>query len=257
MNDSNHAVSRDTVDHVFAGLRDIEAPTGMDQRILAAMHQRAAANTSPARSSILATPLFWLAATAAAIVAVTLWWSTPSHQNHRLATHTQSPTTLSTAQKAGAPFMAQSSMSGTICQNSKDGCAIHDAKRRGSDHSSEARTEVEEPASTPETTQLAPLPDTLATSHPAPPLPLTEQEQLLLRIVHKGDPIELASLNNDFRDRQPVRDAEDFQRFFKPPAAPHPAEAQPTTGDQLAQQNQPNIEAQPAPDPEPNDIPQQ
>jgi len=76
MNDSNHAVSRDTVDHVFAGLRDIEAPTGMDQRILAAMHQRAAANTSPARSSILATPLFWLAATAAAM-AVTSTASTP------------------------------------------------------------------------------------------------------------------------------------------------------------------------------------
>jgi hypothetical protein len=238
----------DTVDRVLACLRDIEAPAGMDRRILAALHERAETNTSTERSSITS-PLLWLAATAATIVAVTLWWRTPSHPTPDLAIHTQTTTTLSTAQKAADPSMARSEI---ICQSNKAGCPIHDAKRHGWDHSSEARTAAQEPAPL-----ATPLPDTVAASHPAPPLPLTQQEQLLLRIVHKGDPIELASLNNDFRDRQPLRDAEDFQRFFKPPAAPHPAEAQPTAADQSAQQTQPNIEAQPAPEPPANDIPQQ
>jgi len=252
----NHANCNDTVDRVLAGLRDIEAPAGMDRRILAALHQRAETNTSAVRSSITS-PLLWVAATAAAIVAITLWWSTPSHTTPNLAIHTQTTTTLSTAQKAAAPSMARSEI---ICQSNKAGCPIHDAKRHEWDHSSEARSAVTEPPTTPE---AAPLPDTLAASHPAPPLPLTEQEQLLLRILHKGDPIELASINNDFRDQQPIRDAEDFQRFFKPPDAPHPTEAQPTVGDQPAQQNQPNLEAQPnaetqpTPELEPNDIPKQ
>jgi hypothetical protein len=265
MNDSNHAANHDTVNYdtvtrVLACLRDVEAPAGLDQRILAAMHQRVEANTIPSRSSILTTPLFWLAATATAIVAVTLWWSTSSRQTHNLATHTQTTTIPSSTQKAGAPFIAQNNMSEIPCQSAKGGCPIHDAKRHGWGHSSEAQTAVEASTTTP---QATPLPDTLAASHPAPPLPLTEQEQLLLRIVHKGDPIELASLSNDFRNSQPIRDAEDFQRFFKPPASPHPTETQPTTGDQPAQQNQPdlegqpNTEAQPAPEPSPNDIPQQ
>jgi len=35
-------------------------------------------------------------------------------------------------------------------------------------------------------------------NHPAPPMPLTEQEKLLLRIAHKGDPEELAMLNPEY-----------------------------------------------------------
>jgi hypothetical protein len=246
----NNSDSNDSVERVLAGLRDIETPTGMDRRILAAMHQRAAANNNPARSSITS-PLLWLAATAAVIVAVTLWWRTPSHPTPNLAIHGQT-TTLSTAQKAVAPSVARNETTGTICQSSKAGCPIYEAKRNEWDHSSEARTAAQELA--PQTT---PLPDTVAASHPAPSLPLTQQEQQLLRIVHKGDPIELASLNNDFRDRQPLRDAEDFHRFFKPSAPPQPTETQSTTGDQPAPQNEPDAEAQPAPESAPNDIPQQ
>jgi hypothetical protein len=71
-----------------------------------------------------------------------------------------------------------------------------------------------------------------AASHPAPPMPLTEQERLLLRIAHRGDPVELAMLDPVLRD---VRDAEeqaDFQRFFGPerteqPTAEPPKEGQP------------------------------
>ena len=34
-------------------------------------------------------------------------------------------------------------------------------------------------------------------SFPAPPLPLTEQERLLLRLAHRGDPENMAILNPD------------------------------------------------------------
>jgi hypothetical protein len=79
----------------------------------------------------------------------------------------------------------------------------------------------------------------LAASHPAPPMPLTEQERLLLRIAHRGDPVELAMLDPLRRAARDVEEQTEFQRFFKPrtieqptieqPAVGQPATSQPTT----------------------------
>jgi len=55
-----------------------------------------------------------------------------------------------------------------------------------------------------------------AASHPAPPMPLTEQERLLLRIAHRGDPVELAMLNHEIRAKQEEEEKAEFQRFFEP-----------------------------------------
>ena len=79
----------------------------------------------------------------------------------------------------------------------------------------------------------------LAASRPAPPMPLTEQERLLLRIAHRGDPVELAMLDPMRRAARDVEEQTEFQRFFKPrtveqtpteqPATGQPATSQPTT----------------------------
>src|SRR5260370_20369978 len=53
-----------------------------------------------------------------------------------------------------------------------------------------------------------------APSRPAPPMPLTEQERLLLRLVHKDDPVELAMLDSKVRELQDREDKAEFQRFF-------------------------------------------
>jgi hypothetical protein len=45
-------------------------------------------------------------------------------------------------------------------------------------------------------------------------MPLTEQERLLLRLVHKDDPVELAMLDSKVRDLQELEDKAEFQRFF-------------------------------------------
>jgi hypothetical protein len=58
-------------------------------------------------------------------------------------------------------------------------------------------------------------------SFPAPEAPLTEQERLLLRMVH-GDPVEVAMLNPQELAREEAAEAEEFQRFFPPkPPAPN------------------------------------
>ena len=57
--------------------------------------------------------------------------------------------------------------------------------------------------------------ETQATSFPAPPLPLTEQEKLLLRLAHRRDPENMAILNPDLRAAQTAKATEQFQQFFE------------------------------------------
>ena len=55
-------------------------------------------------------------------------------------------------------------------------------------------------------------------SFPAPPAPLTEQEKLLLKIAHSGDPVELAALNPEIAEGLEDKSRSEVQKFFyKPP----------------------------------------
>ena len=53
-----------------------------------------------------------------------------------------------------------------------------------------------------------------ATSHPAPALPLTKEEKLLLRVAHIGGPKEFAILNPATRAKQEEEADVEFQQFF-------------------------------------------
>jgi len=44
---------------------------------------------------------------------------------------------------------------------------------------------------------------------------LTEQEKLLLRLAHRGDPENMAILNPDVRAAQTAKATEQFQQFFE------------------------------------------
>jgi hypothetical protein len=68
-----------------------------------------------------------------------------------------------------------------------------------------------------------------AANHPAPPMPLTEQERLLLRVVHQGDPVELAMLDPVQRAARNAEEQTEFQRFFGAAPIGQPATGQSTT----------------------------
>ena len=53
-------------------------------------------------------------------------------------------------------------------------------------------------------------------SFPAPPMPLTEQERLLLRIAHRADPVELAMLDPMQRAARDAEEKADVKKFFEP-----------------------------------------
>lgn len=59
-----------------------------------------------------------------------------------------------------------------------------------------------------------------AASLPEPPMPLTEQEMLLLRIAHTGDPVELAALDPITWAARNAEEKAEFERFFEPKKTP-------------------------------------
>jgi hypothetical protein len=65
-----------------------------------------------------------------------------------------------------------------------------------------------------------------AASFPAPPMPLTDEEKLLLRMVHQGGPVELAMLDPRLEALRDAEEKADFQRFFAKPVMKQPAAEQ-------------------------------
>jgi hypothetical protein len=73
------------------------------------------------------------------------------------------------------------------------------------------------------------LADLHAPSHPAPPLPLTPQEKALLRMLRRGNAIELASLSEldpTVCSARDAADAADFHAFFNPPVPTQPGDTE-------------------------------
>ena len=67
---------------------------------------------------------------------------------------------------------------------------------------------------------------------PAPPMPLTEQERLLLRIARRRDAQEFAALDQANRQREEDAEQAQFESFFAEPEPTTPAPTGPEpTGD--------------------------
>jgi hypothetical protein len=71
------------------------------------------------------------------------------------------------------------------------------------------------PAIVPDKDSLA-MDEMRAESHPAPPMPLTEQEKLLLRVAHRRDPVQMAALNPVQREARDAEEKAEVERFFVP-----------------------------------------
>jgi hypothetical protein len=55
---------------------------------------------------------------------------------------------------------------------------------------------------------------TQTTGFPAPPLPLTQQEKLLLRLAHRNDAQDMTLLNPNVQAQQSAKATQQFQQFF-------------------------------------------
>ena len=195
-----------TIERLLAGLRDAEPPGGMERRILEALDGMEACKevTSaslwrlpfrPAIAMLLACTLILMAA-----FTVEQRKHVPGQQFVPLKPHGTLHGRPGQAGQAteglnGAPNIFSSLRVGQKPQRS-NGAALRQLPPVKHPHDAPAAVE----------TQTA--------SFPAPPLPLTEQERLLLRLAHRGNADNMAILNPDARAAQTAKATEQFQQFF-------------------------------------------
>jgi len=212
--------SEEAIEKVLAGLRDADAPHGMERRILDGLEERAAVRSRSGWRGFL--PV-WLVAPArpvavgalvggvalAGVLAVVL----PIPAIRRLGhAPVQSKRTVA---PAGLPALAASQGGLKSAEHASMRSGVGSVGERGGER--KEKTTAIRAAVVPDGDAVA-LEEMHATSFPAPPMPLTDQERLLLRLVHKDNPVELAMLesmlDSKLRALQESEDKAEFQRFF-------------------------------------------
>jgi len=192
------------IQQALTGLRDTQAPAGMEDRVLQALQDRASSASvwrwwRPLERS--SRSWAWGAAVAGvAIMFLSLAVLSTHRRGHDTVASSRQPV-LVTAQ----PMTIQTTV----------------AKHTSTPHAMPvklvaARKETQQAETLSEEDALA-LSEMRAPSHPAPEMPLTEQERLMLRIVHGGDPVELAELDPQVRAAQYAQQKAEFKDFFEPP----------------------------------------
>ena len=240
--------SDEAVEKVLAGLRDCDAPVGMERRILDALEEHAAAR---ARSGWRRLRLDWLGLAPRPMAIRSLAWGVAvagvvavaiaipairrlgrgSAQSSALSVAQSPPRSVAQSPtRSSAQFPAHSGID-RVAAGSLARATPRDLPRSSGRAGEQAgvseKTDVRSATSVHSDESVA-MEEMLAASHPAPPMPLTEQERLLLRIAHRGDPVELAMLDPMRRAARDVEEQTEFQRFFKPRTIEQPATEQPT-----------------------------
>jgi hypothetical protein len=208
--------SEEAIAKVLAGLRDAEAPDGMERRILKALEDKASAQSrsvwrrlrplwlvAPTRpvatmSLVCGIAFTGLFAVALAIPAIRRLGHTPAQSSPQSKMSSapagslplETPETPETVAK-GVRLPSPGSSARLIAKKNAGAKALRDSD-------SVALSEMHD------------------ASYPAPPMPLTEQEKLLLRIAHKRDPVELAMLDPVVRAARDAEEKADVTKFFEP-----------------------------------------
>ena len=205
------ADSMDPIDHsietVLTSLREAEPSSGFNRRLLdsIAAHQAATASNSgrspsPRLSAVRAAG--WLSLAATLVLTLSLAFL---HQHH-LAPTTHTATTIpSVTSEAPISTSNPQSNSSERSEEPPHVALNHGAQRRAHP-------------------QAAALHSHRLASFPAPPLPLTPQEKLLLRVAHARNPQQSPTLNPALRASLAARDNENFQIFFAPATTIKPYE---------------------------------
>jgi hypothetical protein len=213
--------SGEAMEKVLTGLRDADAPAGMERRILDGLEERAAARS---RSGWRGWLPVWLVAPARPVAVGSLVFGAALTGMFVIAL------AIPAIRRLGhAPLQVKGKAvpAGSLLEaNPEAAKSVRPALSRPGLRSLRVTAEagetsaggVEAGMNSDMDSDSVALEEMHAASRPAPPMPLTEQERLLLRLVHKDDPVELAMLDSmldsKLRALQDSEDKAEFQRFF-------------------------------------------
>jgi len=196
MKDSDQAIEM-----VLTGLRDAEVPAGMERRILETVQNQASAHSrwdwlTAAAHRIAGRPMAY-AATLAGVIALVL--AIPAINQRRYAP-VQSAKTIPSAPLPPAPAT-------TVAENSKPQRPA--IATRSSRRTKPRKLEVTDPEEALAVSEMN------APSRAEPPLPLTEQEKLLVRFVRTRTPEELAAIDPTKWAAEDEQQRAEFDKFFR------------------------------------------
>ena len=206
----------EAIEKVLAGLRDADAPVGMECRILNTL-DALEDHSSPRRRSgwgrlrpiwllTPARPASWSLASGVALAGLFAVAMTIPAIRRLGHSSTQAPTQIRTNSTAARP--QPSAGPETAANNAPLPPPVPGV--RSTRKTNAPRLEGAHD------NDLAALSKVRSDSFPAPPMPLTEQERLLLRIAHKADPVELAMLDPMQRAARDAEENADVKKFFEP-----------------------------------------
>jgi hypothetical protein len=206
--------SEEAMEKVLAGLRDAEAPAGMERRILNQLDGLEARAGGRSRSGWRQRLPVWLVAAARPVGVGSLVCGVALAGLLAVAVAIPAIRRLghASAQARKSPAPAGSLASGALGVDAKS--VLPASPRPGVRLPREIKVGGKTHAEAVLDSDSVALEDLHAPSRPAPPMPLTEQERLLLRLVHKDAPVELAMLDSKVRDLEELEDKAEFQRFF-------------------------------------------
>lgn len=190
----------EAIDRVLSGLRETEPPDGMRERVLRSARERTSKRHRWSLQLGLTGTRWWaVPAVSVTMIALAVSW-TVAHNHRSVRETTHAPANLSPTNHLTAE---------THLGSAPTARPSHEA-RLLSEH-----TALAEPISGEDALAISEM---LAPSKPAPPLPLTHQENLLAEVVHHGAPEELATLKADVRAKQMEIAQAEFHDFFEPPS---------------------------------------
>ncbi len=211
--------SGDAIERVLAGLRDVEVPAGLERRILDGLERRTSRPTDagwrwfgpvwrgvPARYTACG-----VVAAGVVVFALTLPIVRRIEDGSVQSKMGVTPTVSVPAHSVVAVKEAEIVSHETGVRTVKTDVARANLERAG-DSVGDSEGSVAES-------------EMRAMSFPAPPMPLTEEERLLLRLAHKNDLVELAMLDPKLRELRDAEEEAEFQRFFARPAVVLPTES--------------------------------
>jgi hypothetical protein len=201
----------EAIEKVLAGLRRTSPPIGMDRRIMEVLEDPASRQPRwswdrrlPASIHPGATGFMKWCIGAAVVSAIALFLTAD-----RWSTHADGPSKRISSSVATIPAVASE-----VVTNRSQATPFRSGVRRMKATKPERKVSVWKGGVIDDSESLA-VEEMRAASHPPPPMPLTEQEKLLLRIAHKDDPVEVAALNPAVRAARYEEEKAEVQRFFK------------------------------------------
>jgi hypothetical protein len=200
-----------TIERVLGGLRDVDAPVGMEGRVLATLEEREASRAGRSRWSWLGErpvpAMLGCGIAAAAVVAVMLVVPAVRH------TRGVEPVGSVGSVETPAPDVGLKSASGNVA--GAKATSERPVGSRAIGARVMKRVEVARDVRRDDSDAVA-AEEMQAASCPAPPVPLTEQERLLLRVVNKRDPQQMAELDPVKRATRDAEEKAEVERFFVP-----------------------------------------